>query len=72
MELFTTDDLDRVVDDADRLVWLEEEAKRSERFRHALANVWVWGEVPTEIAARIEAAAATRLPRPWSESSAPP
>ena len=61
MEMFITEDLNR-------LAWLEEHAGRSDRFRRAFANVYVWGQLPDEIAARVEAAAGTRLPRPrnWS------
>ena len=61
MEMFITEDLDR-------LAWLEQHASLSGRFRRAFANVYVWGELPDEIAARVEGAAGMRLPRPrnWS------
>jgi hypothetical protein len=53
-----------IVDDDDRVLWLEEQAGASEAFRRSLANVWIWGEVQDDIAARVEAAAGVRLKRP--------
>ena len=53
-----------VADDDDRLRWLEEQASASARFRRSLANVYVWGLERNEVAARVEAAAGVRLPRP--------
>ncbi|MGO9874060.1 MAG: hypothetical protein ACLPVY_09700 [Acidimicrobiia bacterium] len=53
-----------VADDDDRLCWLEEQARDSSPFRRSLANVHLWGEVRDEVAARVEAAAGVRLPRP--------
>jgi hypothetical protein len=53
-----------IYDDEDRLAWLEAQAAKSEPFRHALANVYVWGHQQDRVAARVENAARTRLPRP--------
>jgi hypothetical protein len=53
-----------VTDDEDRLRWLEARAEGSERFRRSLANIHVWGSHRDEVAARVEAAARVRLPRP--------
>jgi hypothetical protein len=53
-----------VTDDEDRLHWIEDQARGSERFRRSLANIYVWGTERDEVAARIEAAAGVRLPRP--------
>jgi hypothetical protein len=50
--------------DESRLLWIEEQASKSGRFRRALANVWTWGSEPDAIAARLEKAAGTRLARP--------
>jgi hypothetical protein len=51
-------------DDEERLQWIETQARESDGFRRSLANVYVWGVEPDSIAARIEAAAGVRLPRP--------
>jgi hypothetical protein len=51
-------------EDLNRLGWLETQAARSIRFRTALANVYIWGQLRDEIATRVEAAAGVRLPRP--------
>jgi hypothetical protein len=53
-----------VWDDDSRVAWIEEQAASSEAFRRSLANVQIWGDVPHDVATRIEAAARTRLPRP--------
>src|SRR3954451_9467201 len=53
-----------VTDDEDRLRWLEARAEESERFRRSLAIIYVWSRHRDEVAARIEAAARVRLPRP--------
>lgn len=50
--------------DESRLQWIAEEAATSEGFRRSLAHVRVWGELPDPVAARIEQAAGTPLPRP--------
>ncbi len=52
-----------IADDASRLDWIEQQARRSEKFRRALAQVWVW-ELPTDAFARVERAAGVRLARP--------
>ena len=55
-----------VVDDDDRLRWLEEQAGASEAFRRSLANVWIWGEVADGVAARVEAqVCASKRPAHW-------
>ena len=53
-----------VTDDEDRLRWIEREAKRSENFRSALANVWIddVGLTP-EAFERVETAAGQTLRR---------
>jgi hypothetical protein len=53
-----------VSNDEDRLRWLEAQAHASEPFRRSLANIYVWGIHRDEVAARVEAAAGVRLPRP--------
>jgi hypothetical protein len=53
-----------VADQDDRLRRLEQQAAISGEFRRSLANVRVWGDVRDEVAARVEAAAGARLPRP--------
>lgn len=53
-----------VADDDDRLGWLEEQARASERFRRSLANVWVWGCEADSVAQRVELAAGVPLVRP--------
>ena len=52
--------------DASRIAWIEEQARISPRFRHALANVWVWGEEKRWVCERLEAAANVPLARPHS------
>jgi hypothetical protein len=49
--------------DEDRLVWIEERAASSARFRQALAEVWIWSLEP-HVFARVERAAGMPLPRP--------
>ena len=49
--------------DEDRLVWIEERAAASSRFRQALAGVWIWRLSP-EVFARVERAAGVPLRRP--------
>jgi hypothetical protein len=44
--------------------WIEEQAARSEKFRKALGSVQVFGDLPDEVALRVERAAGTRLGRP--------
>jgi hypothetical protein len=46
------------------LRWIEEQAARSEKFRKALGSVQVFGDLPDEVALRVERAAGIRLPRP--------
>ena len=43
---------------------VEAEAKKSEPFRRSMANMNVWGAHRDAVAARVEAAAGVRLPRP--------
>ncbi len=50
-------------DNESRLVWVERRAAESERFRRALAQVWVW-DLPTDTFGRLERAAGRPLPRP--------
>jgi hypothetical protein len=52
---------DFITDDPDRLAWIEMEAKRSERFRTALANVWIKSHVSEATFLRIERAARVTL-----------
>ncbi len=52
-----------VCNDASRLHWIELQARRSERFRQALAEVWVW-ELPSDAFSRLERAAGVPLARP--------
>jgi hypothetical protein len=54
-----------VTDNEDRLRWIEAQAAASEAFRRCMANMYVWGAHRRDVAARIEAAARVRLPRPW-------
>lgn len=49
--------------DADRLVWIEDRAASSARFRQALACVWIWNLEP-EVFARVERAAGVPLATP--------
>jgi hypothetical protein len=53
-----------VTNDEDRLRWIEAQARQSEPFRRCMANMYVWGNHRDEVAARVEAAAGVRLPRP--------
>jgi hypothetical protein len=53
-----------VTDDDDRLRWLEAQAAASQGFRRSLAVIYVWGRHRDAVAARVEAAARVRLPRP--------
>jgi hypothetical protein len=53
-----------VTDNEDRLRWLEAQGRESEPFRRSLANIYVWGIQPDRVAARVEAVAGVRLPRP--------
>ena len=53
-----------ITDDEDRLRWVEAEAQKSEPFRRSMANMYVWGVHRDAVAARVEAAARVRLPRP--------
>jgi hypothetical protein len=55
---------DFISDDESRLAWIEHQAATSVRFRRAMANVYVWGIESDEVAARVERASTTRLPRP--------
>jgi hypothetical protein len=50
--------------DTDRLDWIERQAAMSERFRHALANVQVWGFEQDWVCSRLEHAAGVPLARP--------
>ncbi len=50
-------------DDPSRLQWIERQARRSEKFRRALAQVRV-SELPSGAFARLERAAGIRLARP--------
>jgi hypothetical protein len=52
-----------VVDDEPRLLWVEEQAAASERFRRTLATVWIWN-LPDAVFERMERAAGVPLPRP--------
>lgn len=52
--------------DEENLVWLEQQCRVNSRLRQALANVWVWGELPPAICRRIERAAEVPLARPKS------
>jgi Family of unknown function (DUF6869) len=54
-----------VADNEDDLLWMEAEARRSENYRKALANVWIDDFFSSESFLRVEAAAGTRLS--WSE-----
>ena len=45
------------------LLWVETEARRSENYRKALANVWI-DHLPPDAFLRVEAAAGTELPWP--------
>lgn len=47
----------------DDLAWIEEQARTSETFRRALAQVWIW-DLPDGVVRRIERAARVPLPRP--------
>ena len=58
-----------LADNEDDLCWMEQEARRSENYRKALANVWIDGFFSPESFLRVEAAAGTRLA--WSESRGP-
>ena len=53
-----------VTDDEDRLRWIEAQARQSEKFRRCLADLFVWHDHSGRVAARVEAAAGLRLPRP--------
>jgi hypothetical protein len=53
-----------VTKDDDRIAWVEEQARVSDRFRSSLANAYVWGCVPDRLAERVERAAGVPLPRP--------
>ena len=44
--------------------WVEEQAARSKEFRKALGSVQVFGDLPDEVALRVERAAGSRLARP--------
>ena len=46
------------------LHWVEEQAARSKEFRKALGSVQVFGDLPDEVALRVERAAGIRLARP--------
>lgn len=48
--------------DEDRLVWIEQRAATSARFRQALARVWIWSLAP-DVFARVERAAGVALNR---------
>jgi hypothetical protein len=45
------------------LAWLEEQARRSSKFRRALGQVWIW-DLPDWVVRRVERAAKTSLPMP--------
>lgn len=57
---------DFVADDESRLAWISEQASTSERFRRAIAVMYVWGVEPDSVAEHIERAAGVPLPRPKS------
>lgn len=57
---------DFVDDDESRLVWIEERAAASPRFREALQRIWIWS-LPPEVFERVERAAGAPLPRPARE-----
>jgi len=57
---------DFLTEDPDRISWAEEQAARSERFRRALANVWIDSWASDETFLRVEKAA--RAPLAWSNS----
>jgi hypothetical protein len=59
---------DFIRDDDDRLLWIEQEARRSSKFRSALANVWVSGLSPAAFL-RVERAAGVELS--WPDSIGP-
>jgi hypothetical protein len=48
-------------EDPDRLCWIEAQAARSERFRRALANIWVRSSASDETVQRLERAAGVTL-----------
>jgi len=55
---------DFVSDDEGRLGMDRASSPLPDRFRSAMANVYVWGSKATRSAERLERAAGTRLPRP--------
>ena len=52
---------DFISDDPDRLAWIEVQAKRSERFRQALGNVWIESRVTKATFLRVQRAAGVKL-----------
>jgi hypothetical protein len=54
---------DFIREEEDRILWVEEQAERSDRFRTALANVWISDLSPPTFL-RIERAAGVPLDRP--------
>lgn len=57
---------DFVSDDEDRLVWIEQRAAASARFREALSHVWIWRLGP-DVLERVERAAGEDLARPTNK-----
>jgi len=57
---------DFISDDEHGLVWIEQRAAASDRFREALRHVWIWRLSP-EAFERIELAAGQELARPANE-----
>ena len=60
-----------ISDDADRLEWVEQQARVSDRFRRSLANVWIGGEVRADVFVRVELAAGVLLPWPRNYGDRP-
>jgi hypothetical protein len=61
---------DSVIEDDDRLRWIEEQAERSPNFKAALANVWIQNLSPGTFL-RVERAACVELPWPSSAGTRP-
>lgn len=60
---------DFISDDEATITWVEEQAARSERFRRALGNVWIWELSPATFD-RVERAAGVPLAHPERETRA--
>lgn len=60
-----------ISNDAGRLEWLEEQARVSDRFRRSLANVWIGGEVRSDVFLRVERAAGAGIPWPRNHGDRP-